>query len=473
MENEYMTPKQLLKSYFVKTGIIIISVFLSVSLLFSLIAAFKTTNPITDIINRLGSFVELPNEIKGIGSTINGVLIAFKIIGLMPLVLLVVGSWLCFAEGKGKMKKEGTGPVLLSIYMFISSVKYILICLACFAGIIGAIALEIKGTALIVIIVIFILIMGFEALFIMYYTKFAATFLTMSVTLKGNGKNYVKFYKYVTVLTWIKAILGFLTFSSFSAFLSAALQSTMLIILLVQMKRYQKEVAMLPEIEDDGNVNLPPLFARLAKVPNGDGTKENNGIKSQQVVSKPNNNYVKNDYTKQNNQPKPQNSYVLKDGNMIDAKILAIFQDESSMQRFNLLAEKEYSEIINSNCPVQVLNIKLFKDSISERKLLQIIIKKNVDIDLVEVCFDIDLQNSNGLNIGRINNAKYIVEANAISKFGLVLPDDASCALIKLTKVTFADLLDWEKESEPYLFYTKDRIDASIDNFLKNHGDLR
>ena len=93
MEQTIKTPKQLLKEYFCKKGILLIGIFLSVSLLSGIIAAFKVNNPLERILSIASMLsVDIPKELEDASKLITTGLIISKIIPLFPLVLLTLGN---------------------------------------------------------------------------------------------------------------------------------------------------------------------------------------------------------------------------------------------------------------------------------------------------------------------------------------------------------------------------------------------
>ncbi len=429
MEQNIKTPKQLLKEYFCKTGILLIGIFLSVSLICGIIAAFKVNNPLERLLNVASLLkIDVPESLTKASNMITTGLIISKIIPLLPLMMLTLGTWLIYAEGKGKLQREGLGAIIIWRYMFVKLVLAALVVLVFLVLFIILLTMGVGAALVIIGLITLIFVAGFEFAVGLYYWKFADIFKKMSMTCKGSGKNYIYVYKYVIILNWILAISGFFNFSSFWAFLSAALNSVMIIIITVLMNRYTKEVALLD------NDAYPD---EVASKPNAVG-----------VASKSNTIRTANNVNR----------------NMafteLSPKLLTLFNDAIDEECFTLDGENVFDDSINSKIPIRLALANIYIDSISGRKLLQLEIKRNVKIGVASIELDLSLSSNNG-PVGIIKNLEYKVENDSVAKFGLVIPDEVTNGTIKIKKIIFEDELYWNKECEDYSFYTSEFVDHS------------
>ena len=445
MENTILTPKQLLKQYFCKTGILLINIFLSATLFFGIISIINSKNIIERILDTvitlsklgidtgelLGDFDFIIDFLADLGKGVK----VMQFLPLIPTALLVIGAWLIYASGKAEEQKTSAGFTLINIVMILKTIAPCFWALVVLILIIVAIAVGASVEILAILITAGLIMLGYFALVVMYYLKFAGIFKSMKKTYDGDGANYVVIFKYVVILNWILAILGALDFSSFWAFLAAALHSAMLIILTIQFKRYEKEVATLSYDENSTLPSSKPIQ------PNSVAKTER--AQSQKVVTLP-----------------------LKE---LSGEPLMLFKDGVDSERYELCGEKEYPDEFNQTIPMKLTFAKVYNDSISGRKLLHIEIKRNVKIMVSEIVLDIVIRDNYSTILGVIKDVKYPINNDSVSEYALVLPDEATNGSIKIKKIVFDDNLYWDKDSEDYLFYTRERMDFAVVQFLKNH----
>ena len=430
------------------------------------------------------------DEIASIFATISTILLVFSLLTLIPTALVTIGLWLIrggSTKGAEASKKACVGLNLLKIYgLWQTLLKGIVEALILVLGLLLVFAgaeFGIDKDIVIGIIIAFILLVSYFGLYTKYYLSFTFMLFRISYTLR-TGINHLQKERYVIGMNWFLAISGIvISVSSGIIGIILAVLDALCLIFVNQLyaeavremdygkdeeiKEYTRRLFNEPEMEEtliafgyskrevDGAYNMKPdiktlisLFFGSTISPLADEIDITDGYtpSADTIIEE-----------KQNCDTEQKHSAYIPE----KSKCLSLFSYDinSADERYFLLGEESYEAIDNEQ--VTISRTQIYKDSISDQKLLRLQCFNNSPIAISRLKISVKLYD---IKERFITNAEFDIELKEIAnhgehmceQFGMVLPDNTASGSITVIYIEYSDGLYKHTSGHEYSFATNE-----------------
>lgn len=501
MENLISKPVETIKRIVSSKKFLCIVIFLSVQCLFALISAFKVSTGLDDIVKLIEQILatDLSMLEEGV-QVLDKIMKVASLIGVLPLALICCGFWFIFVGAKKNKKYMSIGVLLLKIYAIWNVVTFALTALGSLIGFIALLVILSKINSALLAIGFFVLvfIVAYFLIIYLYLYKLIRMIYGIEDTIK-TGKNLLYVFTFSIVWFWINGIISILgSFTGgFLEIVENIFGGLVSIFLALMFSEYKRENG-LPDLNEINEINKSRRNKGFVlQVENGyvsefpeatfHALKNDNGFNKAQE-----NTVIHNQFT-QSNQQIPntvqkaintslhgaQDIQINNESLQIPAdindelstRVLEIFtHGEMIDARYTCIGERNIIE--ETKCPIKVCKMQLYKDSISEKKVLRIVCDNISNVNIIGLAIKVIPHGNYNNKLGIINKAiyKFAPVENGktfLGEFGLPLPEDTTNGEIIICSIDFFDGFTWDKGSEPLVFTSKEKFDFDMDLYSK------
>ena len=451
-ENIKITPREKISQILSSKKILFIAIFISVSLGFAIISTFNSSSSLLNTISQISGYLPGDEEqiIQRYADAIQTVMKVFKIVGLLPLIFETICIWMLYALGKGKTNSP-RGFKFFRIYFAANAIYNLFLGLA--LDIVGLIALIKIGSTVGIIILSSVLIISTVFFLKSLFYQYMYMMMVGVQNSYFSNTNKVRVYMFIIIMLWIMGISSILSFGGgFFNWFASVMIGLVYIFVAVMFNDYKHTIGSSTE-----NTN----FWKMLFGPKNSVKEE--GI---QIVTSSQRS------SSQKVMPTPAYQKAVEEmphqSQELDLDLLPLFENGVS-NRFVIIGQKEYDNV-SSNCPIRLTYANVYKDSISEQKILQLGMASNIEVAVAEIELSVYLRDNANHELGFVKKS-YNLKDGDIAQLGLILTIATTNGIIKIDKVKLSDGLFWNKESASYLFYTKERLDYSLKCFLAKHEE--
>ena len=499
--NKQHSPVASVKQVLRSNKITFLCVVFTVTALFSLISLAENRLGFENI---LGSTLYdlLGKEAVGIIDTVSGVVFFFSIIGLIPQILTVIAFWL-LRVGAADDSDDGMKKILYGFNFFKINLLYksIVQGLAVIGTILVGLAVlfiamdvgaDMEGLLVIAIITAIIALVLY--LILKYYTNFLAMLTGVSNTLRS-GLHMIISVRQVIVFNYIGAVFSILgSFGSleynFWAFVSSFAMGLCLILINRCFADLEQLCGNMSREESKDlieRIKTDPSLAEAATVLGFNSTET--GVKKL-IGTLFGTSFVSTTFDDMNSAPVREESFIPEENAFrpastfterprnngyvpnAETRLLTLFDRDMDIleDRYTLLGKQTISKGVN--CPVAPIQAEIVYDSVSEKKLLRLSIKNVSSAPIQAITLEITPKDNDSQPIcvyrKVVINPNEPVYTDTVfgADCGILLPDDATNGIAKVTLVEFTDGLYRDKESDEFYFSTDEKTEYDTDLYL-------
>lgn len=534
MNESIASARQKLRKKFASNKFLAICILFSVSLIISIISALsiqtESVDSITESVNQIVSilksyvgseFVKFAQPILKALNYIKTFIIIATVLSFIPQIVSVVAVWLMKTGSNGNeqnVKKSILGLNVYKVYCLLNiisnlTVAIILIFIA-ISLIIAMILIKAPAITIIVGIMITLVVYLVLFLFAKYYGDFMNILTGITTTLRIN-RNCLVNSKFVIITSYIYGIYTII--SGFSnGFWSIISSACMGIGIILATNFISKTATEFGAINTNNNnelyenlcynpeyynlatglgikqsttttdeiskkmkrtayskVYLKLLFGSSVLKNDLDETPRDTKADIEEIIEATEESHLTIDTKKSTpyttSVTKPKIKHIpLKE---LDVNIINIFDSKKAEldSRFSTIGI--IRSPIEISCPIKIDNILVIKDSISEKKILRMIMRNTSEEEIKRVILQIVLKTNLAKAIGVMKNVEFILDETECldylgANYGIILPDEATNGIVKILRIDFASGLFWDKGSDDIVFTTDEKIQHDVDFYL-------